>query len=895
MKRILLFTASVALCVSAAFAQVAQIPEGYVSLYQAMAGQSSNEKAGATIGAVASLQIIGPGNGWDQSTALDVANYEKLEFKFTFDAADAGHQIVVRYSVNKAVKYKVVTFPDDGSTECVFAINTHTEDLPADANGVVGMGGIVIYNGNTHYSFSYTGTATTQAITLNYAALKTALPTAITVVPADAILAQALPVGQTTALTAQFTPVYTTNKSVTWSSANEAIATVDASTGVVTGVSGGEAAITATSAADPSITGSYTVTVATSTVAVTGVELELETVNLKMLNNATLDYTVSPANASNRNVTWASSNTAVATVDGTGKVTPVSAGTSTITVTTEDGEFTDNCAVTVIGYESIPEGYVSLYTLNFVNNGVSESLTGGDKGATVPVPAIFSSNGNKLLGNPSNWNRNSRYVDLANYDELEVACYFQTADIGKTIDFRYCFAAASLESDQSTGTTINNRAVEITSEIQKIVIDLKNDELDVEGSRRLGAIYFRNNGGEVKFNVDYVALKTVSPTALTIVPEDTELAQALPVGQTVALQAQFTPGNTTNQSVTWSSADEAIATVSASGVVTGVSVGEVVITATSVENNTVTGDYTVTVITPTVAVTGVSLDLETLSLKLLNNATLAYTVSPADASNSAVTWTSSDAAVATVDEETGEITPVSAGTATITVTTEDGEFTDACTVTVIGYESIPENYVSLYTLNFTDGDNVTSLDVANGATVPAIFSSNGGSLLGTETDWNRNNRYVDLSKYDELDIACYFQTGDTDKTIILQYTFAGASADATPSTIVEREIAITPESQKITIDLANDASDTDKLRRLGGIKFKDSVSGEVNFNLDYVALKPKVVTGLSVPASDASNAVVNVYSVTGTLVRRAVKASEATTGLSKGFYIAGNKKVLVTD
>lgn len=502
MKKIFIFAVVLISCLSLSFAQTSQIPGGYVSLYSALAGQSSYEKAGTTINATSNMQIIGPGSGWDQSTALAVSNYEKLEFKFKFNVADAGHQIVIRYSVNKSVKYKLVTFPNDGSTECVFTINTHTADLPADANGIVGMGGIIIYNGNTHYSFSYTGTPTIQAITLNYVALKTALPTAITVVPTDAVLAQALPVGQTTTLTAQFMPVYTTNKAVIWSSENDGIATVDASTGVVTGVTAGSVKITAISGEDSSIKGDYTITVAASTVAVTGVELALSTLSLKMMNNATLAYTVSPGDASKRNVTWTSSEPTVATVDGTGKVTSVGAGTTTITVKTEDGEFTDACEVTVIGYLPIPEGYVSLYTLNYMFDGASESLS-GNKGAT--LPAIFSSNGGSLLGWSSNWNRNNRYVDLANYAELQIACYFKTEDIGKTFDLRYCFSGTP---EDATSTTLIQPAIVITSENQKITIDLANDEGDIENLRRLGAIKFRNGAsGEVKFNVDYVAIK----------------------------------------------------------------------------------------------------------------------------------------------------------------------------------------------------------------------------------------------------------------------------------------------------------------------------------------------------------------------------------------------------
>lgn len=80
---------------------------------------------------------------------------------------------------------------------------------------------------------------------------------------------------------------------------------------------------------------------------VTEVKLDKDSLSLEVGGTETLTATITPDNATNKNVTWESSNTSVATVDADGKVTAVSAGTATITVTTADGGFTDTCTVTV--------------------------------------------------------------------------------------------------------------------------------------------------------------------------------------------------------------------------------------------------------------------------------------------------------------------------------------------------------------------------------------------------------------------------------------------------------------------------------------------------------------------------------------------------------------------
>ncbi|MDB8867676.1 Ig-like domain-containing protein [Pediococcus acidilactici] len=88
-----------------------------------------------------------------------------------------------------------------------------------------------------------------------------------------------------------------------------------------------------------------------ATVPVTGVALSQKTASMKVGNTKQVTATVAPENATNNKVTYASDNEAVATVAQDGTITAVSEGKANITVTTEDGGFTDTCAVTVAKVE----------------------------------------------------------------------------------------------------------------------------------------------------------------------------------------------------------------------------------------------------------------------------------------------------------------------------------------------------------------------------------------------------------------------------------------------------------------------------------------------------------------------------------------------------------------
>ena len=217
------------------------------------------------------------------------------------------------------------------------------------------------------------------------------------------------------------------------------------------------------------------------------------------------------------------------------------------------------------------------------------------------------------------------------------------------------------------------------------------------GTKKWGHADFAVNGvtGYVKIvtyassSGKYAAIDNISithsvgpagPVAVTGVTLD-KTSLSIEAGQTAQLTATVQPGNADNQAVTWSSSDNTIVSVDATGKITANTKGSATITVTTADGGK-TATCTVTVTEPAapVAVTGVTLNKNNTTIYTGRTETLTATIQPADATNKAVTWTSNNTGVATVNN--GVVTGVSVGSATITAKTADGSFTATCTVTV---------------------------------------------------------------------------------------------------------------------------------------------------------------------------------------------------------------------
>ena len=193
--------------------------------------------------------------------------------------------------------------------------------------------------------------------------------------------------GETTQLTLTIKPDNYPNKDVTWSSSNDATATVDEN-GLVTTHEVGTVTITAILKSDPTISSSVTIVVnpiKVSKITVTGYGKDY----LVKGDTVTLGSTVEPSDAADKNIVWSSSNESVATVEQNGKVTAVGQGTVSIKAMNDDSGVYGEQVITV--YDNTPANYkVNVYVTNENQN--TTYTINIPKDGTVVTPASVAQN-----------------------------------------------------------------------------------------------------------------------------------------------------------------------------------------------------------------------------------------------------------------------------------------------------------------------------------------------------------------------------------------------------------------------------------------------------------------------------------------------------------------------
>ena len=186
-------------------------------------------------------------------------------------------------------------------------------------------------------------------------------------------------------------------------------------------------------------------------------------------------------------------------------------------------------------------------------------------------------------------------------------------------------------------------------------------------------IYVGN--GDTLYYLHRNIIEGAEVTGVSVTPDTLDLT----VGRSETLSAIIEPSWALNKKVTWASDAAGIVTVDEDGEVTALATGTATVTATTAEGG-FTGSCTVTAL-PYVAVTGVTLEQDSLALAPEETARLAYTVEPANASNPAVYFRSSNPDIASVDTY-GLVTARAEGSAVLHIYTTEGRFTDSCPLTV---------------------------------------------------------------------------------------------------------------------------------------------------------------------------------------------------------------------
>ncbi|MBC1501340.1 M6 family metalloprotease domain-containing protein [Listeria weihenstephanensis] len=393
-------------------------------------------------------------------------------------------------------------------------------------------------------------------------------------------------------------------------------------------------------------TGAYKLRITQPAIGVESVSLNIAASSIEKTGTTQLTATVLPADALNKAVTWTTSNSSVATVDTTGKITAGNTpGTATITAKTTDGAKTATHVVTVDDH-------------------------GGTFATATTVANNSLTNGQILFAND---------LDYFKFVPTKTASYAITSE--GTIDMKgvlYSSTESQLTSnDDGNGNYQFRMTYTLTAGETYYIL----------------ARHYSSSTGAYQLRI---AETTIPVTGVTLDATTSQLA----LNETKQLTATIAPSNATNKNVTWSSSNTAVATVDTAGKITSKSAGTATITATSTDGSKqATHTVTITDIKPT----QVQIQAKDTNKYVVNGIPkkLAATVLPAGVSQN-ITWTSSNASAVTVATD-GTLTYKGQGKATITATSTVN------TLMKDTLEVIADDYSGLYNESpfYEFGKNIT--------------------------------------------------------------------------------------------------------------------------------------------------------------------------------------------
>ena len=469
-------------------------------------------------------------------------------------------------------------------------------------------------------------------------------------------------IGQTVHLSATVLPEATTDKTIRWSSSDDSVAMVDE--GTVTAHKVGQATIKATCGNKEA-----SCVVNVLPIMVEEISFNKTSVSLKAGETVTLTATVKPDDATDKTVTWSTSDASVATVND-GVVTAKKVGTATITA--KAGDKSATCEITVV---ATPVTSVTL-------NKTSASVKAGE---TVTLTATVKPD--DATDKTVTWSTSDASVATVN-DGVVTAKKVGTATITAKAGDKSATCEITVVSTPVTAVTLNKTSVSLKAgETVTLTATVKPDDAtdktvtwgssDESVAKVENGIVTAIGKGLSTItakagDTSAMCMVTVSVPVENVTLNKTELV--LQKGQEEVLVALVSPDDATDKTINWSSSNVSVVRVDQNGAVAAEGAGTAVITASA---GTKSATCTITV---TIPVESISLNMTKRTIKVNETVLLKAEINPSDATTKSIQWSSSDVSIVSVGSN-GMVKGLKEGVATITASA-DGKST-SCTITVL--------------------------------------------------------------------------------------------------------------------------------------------------------------------------------------------------------------------
>ena len=609
--------------------------------------------------------------------------------------------------------------------------------------------------------------------------------------------------GDSETISATVSPSNATNQTVSWSSSPSDVASVDG--GKVTALKPGKATVTVTTA-DGGKTATCSVTVEAKKIPVTGVTLDKTEAELVEGESITLTATIAPEDATDKTVSWVSSDEEIAKVDSEGKVSAIAPGTADITVTTTDGEKKAVFALTVVA-KVVPVESIAIdkETLELVE-GDSATLTAtvspdnaSDKTyawtSSNPDVATVAEDGTVTAIAPGNTTITATSNDGGKTASCEVSVAKRIIHVesvtlsgetsvtaGDTVTFTYKITPSDATVQDVKWSSSDESVIKVDADGTAVV--LKNG---------VATITVTTVDGEKTASAKILA----SPLLVSSLSLDVT-SLTLAAGEEGKLVATVAPKNATNKELSWKSLTTSVATVDAEGNVKAVKPGTAKIRVSTTDGSKLNAECEVTVTKAKVAVTGVSLDNTLLLISVGESRKLSATVKPSGATNKEVSWTSNNESVATVDSN-GNVKGLKEGSATITVTTKDGSKTATCKVTV----SKPVSTIAVTGVSL----NKTSLSLTVGESQSLSATVSPSNASDKSVSWKSSDTSVatvdgsgNVKAVKAGTATITVTTKDGSKTATCKVTVKSSSVAVTSISLNKRDLYLSEgESEKLIV------------------------------------------------------------------------------------------------